>query len=190
MGSTEWRSGEFLTDSCGSLQYAAPELIAEEECLYEGPGVDVWALGVILYALLCNTMPFDGHDFSQTCNRIKRGTYSMPAFVSKEAQSLIRRLLVVNPSKRASIPEIRNHPWFQKDLPEALVEKKTLPPLPNLLQPNGSFTAAEEAEGNVAVADKVKGMLPLPRRKHRACDAQAVRRHQSQLQRHVSLEHC
>jgi len=116
-------------------------------------------LGVILYALLCNTMPFDGHDFSQTCNRIKRGTYSMPAFVSKEAQSLIRRLLVVNPSKRASIPEIRNHPWFQKDLPEALVEKKTLPPLPNLLQPNGSFTAAEEAEGNVAVADKVKGSV-------------------------------
>jgi len=123
--------GILLTDSCGSPNYAAPELL-QKGCQYEGPEVDVWAMGVILYALLCSSLPFDAPAYSELFRIIKSGRYKVPGFLSEEAADLIGRMLVVDPSKRARIAEIRNHSWFQKDLPLKLAEKK-VPPLPNLL---------------------------------------------------------
>jgi len=157
--SREWRSGEFLTDRCGSLLYAAPELISED-CRYEGPGVDVWALGVILYALLCNSMPFDAPNDLQISGRIMGGTYSMPAFLSKEARSLIGRMLVVDPSERASIPEIREHPWFQKDLPEALVEKN-----PSAAAATAAYVERVPSAASVLISASCQSLETLPLRR-------------------------
>lgn len=63
--------GDFLRTSCGSPNYAAPEVISGN--LYAGPEVDVWSCGVILYALLCGTLPFDDESIPNLFKKIKSG---------------------------------------------------------------------------------------------------------------------
>ncbi|MCL7024739.1 hypothetical protein MKW94_003505 [Papaver nudicaule] len=112
------RDGHFLKTSCGSPNYAAPEVISGK--LYAGPEVDVWSCGVILYALLCATLPFDDENIPNLFKKIKGGFYTLPSHLSAGARDLIPRLLVVDPMKRMTIPEIRQHPWFQAHLPRYL----------------------------------------------------------------------
>ncbi|XP_024016886.1 SNF1-related protein kinase catalytic subunit alpha KIN10 [Morus notabilis] len=112
------RDGHFLKTSCGSPNYAAPEVISGK--LYAGPEVDVWSCGVILYALLCGTLPFDDENIPNLFKKIKGGIYTLPSHLSQGARDLIPRMLVVDPMKRMTIPEIRQHPWFQAHLPRYL----------------------------------------------------------------------
>eukprot|EP01041_Mallomonas_annulata_P008606 gene8606-17757_t len=107
--------GDFLRTSCGSPNYAAPEVISGN--LYAGAEVDVWSCGVILYALLCGTLPFDDESIPNLFKKIKSGMYSLPSHLSQLSRDLILRMLVVDPMKRATIPEVRAHPWFQHKLP-------------------------------------------------------------------------
>mmetsp|Transcript_12856 Transcript_12856/g.18771 ORF Transcript_12856/g.18771 Transcript_12856/m.18771 type:complete len:728 (+) Transcript_12856:783-2966(+) len=112
------RDGDFLRTSCGSPNYAAPEVISGH--LYAGPEVDVWSCGVILYALLCGSLPFDDESIPSLFKKIKSGMYSLPSHLSQLARNLIPRMLEVDPMKRITIPEIRLHPWFQHKLPPYL----------------------------------------------------------------------
>ncbi|CRK34331.1 hypothetical protein BN1708_006335 [Verticillium longisporum] len=110
--------GNFLKTSCGSPNYAAPEVIGGK--LYAGPEVDVWSCGVILYVLLVGRLPFDDEHIPSLFAKIARGTYSIPQWINTGAANLIKKLLVVNPVQRASIDDIRADPWFQIDLPPYL----------------------------------------------------------------------
>jgi 5'-AMP-activated protein kinase, catalytic alpha subunit len=110
--------GDFLRTSCGSPNYAAPEVISGN--LYAGTEVDVWSCGVILYALLCGTLPFDDESIPNLFKKIKSGMYSLPSHLSQLSRDLILRMLVVDPMKRITVPEIRQHPWFQHKLPAYL----------------------------------------------------------------------
>jgi 5'-AMP-activated protein kinase catalytic alpha subunit len=112
------RDGDFLRTSCGSPNYAAPEVISGH--LYAGPEVDVWSCGVILYALLCGSLPFDDESIPNLFKKIKSGMYALPTHLSQLAKNLIPRMLEVDPMKRITIPEIRLHPWFQHKLPPYL----------------------------------------------------------------------
>ncbi|KAK1292710.1 SNF1-related protein kinase catalytic subunit alpha KIN10 [Acorus calamus] len=109
------KDGHLLKTSCGSPNYAAPEVISGDH--YVGPDVDVWSCGVILYAFLCGRLPFDSDNISSLYGLIKRGLYTLPSHLSPAAKDLITRILVVDPMKRITIPEIRRHPWFQHNLP-------------------------------------------------------------------------
>ncbi|KAA8547955.1 hypothetical protein F0562_004384 [Nyssa sinensis] len=100
------------------LTMPAPEVISGK--LYAGPEVDVWSCGVILYALLCGTLPFDDENIPNLFKKIKGGIYTLPSHLSPGARDLIPRMLVVDPMKRMTIPEIRMHPWFQAHLPRYL----------------------------------------------------------------------
>lgn len=110
--------GEFLRTSCGSPNYAAPEVISGK--LYAGPEVDIWSCGVILYALLCGTLPFDDEHVPTLFKKIKSGLFHMPEYLNKAVVSLLVHMLHVDPLKRASIKDIREHTWFMVDLPEYL----------------------------------------------------------------------
>jgi hypothetical protein len=109
--------GGFLKTSCGSPNYAAPELLSAE--IYAGPEVDIWSSGVILYTMLCAKLPFDdAYDNMRNLFRlIRSGTYTIPSYVSPMATDLIKRILVVDPLKRLSIKDIKNHPWFSVRVP-------------------------------------------------------------------------
>jgi len=112
--SNKLEDGYFLKTSCGSPNYAAPEVISGN--LYAGPEVDVWSCGVILYAILCGSLPFDDENIRNLFRKIKGGIYSIPSYVSPAARDLITKMLIVDPLKRITIAEIRKHPWFRQNL--------------------------------------------------------------------------
>lgn len=112
------RDGWFLKTSCGSPNYAAPEVISGK--LYAGPEVDIWSCGVIVYALLCGTLPFDDESIPYLFRKIKGGIYILPSYLSECSKDLISKMLVTDPLKRMTIDDIRKHPWFLRDLPRYL----------------------------------------------------------------------
>lgn len=106
--------GNFLKTSCGSPNYAAPEVINGK--LYAGPEVDVWSCGVILYVLLVGRLPFDDEHIPSLFAKIAKGQYVVPAYMSSGAAALIKKMLAVNPVHRATIEDVRMDPWFVKNL--------------------------------------------------------------------------
>ena len=110
--------GNFLKTSCGSPNYAAPEVISGK--LYAGPEVDVWSCGVILYVLLIGRLPFDDEYIPTLFKKIAAGKYTAPQWVSQGARDIIHKMLRVNPVQRITIQEIRQDPWFNEDLEDYL----------------------------------------------------------------------
>ncbi|WPH01445.1 sucrose non-fermenting protein kinase 1-like protein [Acrodontium crateriforme] len=145
--------GNFLKTSCGSPNYAAPEVISGK--LYAGPEVDVWSCGVILYVLLVGRLPFDDEYIPALFKKIAQGNYMVPNYLSHGAVRLIRAMLQVNPVHRITIPEIRQDPWFTKDLAEYL-----RPPVDEFVDtgvdPNKAIIPSELSKGApVAVQEKL-----------------------------------
>mmetsp|Transcript_106693 Transcript_106693/g.168588 ORF Transcript_106693/g.168588 Transcript_106693/m.168588 type:complete len:396 (+) Transcript_106693:112-1299(+) len=108
--------GVLLTAGGGTLAYAAPERLTKNG-EYEGPDVDIWSCGVILYALLCKQLPFFADNDEGLYKKIMRGRYDVPGHVSSEAKDLIAQMLNVDRTQRISIEGIKKHYWFAKDLP-------------------------------------------------------------------------
>ncbi|EHK23941.1 uncharacterized protein TRIVIDRAFT_58043 [Trichoderma virens Gv29-8] len=101
-----------LATACGSPHYAAPELLKNRQ--YRGDRADIWSMGVILYAMLSATLPFDDPDLRVMMNKTKKGQYKMPDFLSPEAENLIDRMLQVNPDHRITMKQIWQHLLIQK----------------------------------------------------------------------------
>lgn len=131
--SNEFTPGNKLDTFCGSPPYAAPELFQGRK--YDGPEVDgeffnlfkliflisfvthkliilhsinflVWSLGVILYTLVSGSLPFDGTTLRELRERVLRGKYRIPFYISTDCENLLRKFLVLNPAKRASLEQI------------------------------------------------------------------------------------
>jgi serine/threonine protein kinase len=137
--------------------------------LYAGPEVDVWSTGVILYALLCGSLPFDDENIPNLFKKIKQGMYSFPNYLTPGARDLIRRMLIVQPLERITIPEIRQHPWFAINLPRYLAVMQVShahsihsSPFPYQLMPfsDAVYTYAQHTVGSnafqVALAPEAK----------------------------------
>ncbi|KAK4684868.1 serine/threonine protein kinase KIN1/2, partial [Tremellales sp. Uapishka_1] len=101
-----------LTTFCGSLYFAAPELLNAK--VYTGPEVDVWSFGIVLYVLVCGKVPFDDQSMPALHAKIKRGLVEYPAWLSNDCKSLLSRMLVTNPLERATLQEVLHHPFMNK----------------------------------------------------------------------------
>ena len=116
-----------LKTFCGSLYFAAPELL--KGITYTGPEVDVWSLGIILYVLVAGKVPFDDKSLSALHEKIKSGRFTVPLHLSPECQNLVKVMIEVDPEKRATLGEIMTHPWMQSErefLPLPLAEPEPL----------------------------------------------------------------
>lgn len=108
--SNEFTSGTKLDTFCGSPPYAAPELFQGKK--YDGPEVDVWSLGVILYTLVSGSLPFDGQNLKELRERVLRGKYRIPFYMSTDCENLLKKFLILNPMKRHSLESIMNDRWM------------------------------------------------------------------------------
>ncbi|XP_065511289.1 MAP/microtubule affinity-regulating kinase 4 isoform X2 [Caloenas nicobarica] len=108
--SNEFSPGSKLDTFCGSPPYAAPELFQGKK--YDGPEVDIWSLGVILYTLVSGSLPFDGHNLKELRERVLRGKYRVPFYMSTDCENILRRFLVLNPAKRCTLEQIMKDKWI------------------------------------------------------------------------------
>uniref|UniRef100_A0A665TCQ0 non-specific serine/threonine protein kinase n=1 Tax=Echeneis naucrates TaxID=173247 RepID=A0A665TCQ0_ECHNA len=108
--SNEFTLGNKLDTFCGSPPYAAPELFQGKK--YDGPEVDVWSLGVILYTLVSGSLPFDGQNLKELRERVLRGKYRVPFYMSTDCEGILRRFLVLNPAKRCTLEQVMKDKWI------------------------------------------------------------------------------
>ena len=103
---------ELLETPCGSPCYASPEMLSGNR--YNGFKIDIWATGIILFAMLCGYLPFDDKDNNILFQKILECKIIFPKGLSHEAKDLMKKILVTNPKKRITIPEIKQHPFYIK----------------------------------------------------------------------------
>ncbi|KAJ3189565.1 serine/threonine-protein kinase KIN2 [Irineochytrium annulatum] len=98
-----------LDEFCGSLYYACPEVLRGKR--YVGPEVDIWSMGIILYILVCGRVPFDDPSLPSLQSKICSGHIDFPDHVTLPCRSLIVHMLTVDPRRRATMLQIKHHPW-------------------------------------------------------------------------------
>lgn len=100
---------------CGTVGYTAPEIVKDERY---SKSVDMWALGCVLYTLLCGFPPFYDESIQTLTEKVARGQYTFLSpwwdDISKSAQDLVSQLLTVDPEKRYDIKQFLNHPWIRE----------------------------------------------------------------------------
>ncbi|GAA5897892.1 hypothetical protein JCM6882_005106 [Rhodosporidiobolus microsporus] len=130
--------GKWLETHVGTVGYSAPEVIRGEK--YLGEQIDIWSLGVILYALVTGSLPFDDDDEQVMRELILKGEYEMPSWLDGDVASLIRLILVPNPSQRPSLHAILSHPFFTRTS-----EPDPAPSLPIPMATSGSISSTDGA---------------------------------------------
>lgn len=128
---------------CGTVGYTAPEIVKDERY---SKSVDMWALGCVLYTLLCGFPPFYDESIEVLTEKVAKGQYTFLSpwwdDISKSAQDLITHLLTVDPDQRYTIKEFLAHPWIRAAGPTPAEEVK-LPP-----EAVAAFNKAKVAEGD------------------------------------------
>lgn len=165
----EFEGKRLMETFCGTTGYAAPEMLAGKK--YTGEEVDIWSLGIILYALLYGSLPFDDDDEGVMKTKILSGDFELPDIVSEEARALVSDILRLDPTQRPTIKTILSHPWFTKVVlvsPMSTVDEhadvdyfgnaaSTSPSLQNTEHLAGG-TAAEESDAVAVAAPAREGL--------------------------------
>ncbi|EIW79280.1 Pkinase-domain-containing protein [Coniophora puteana RWD-64-598 SS2] len=142
-GMAAWQPQGLLQTACGSPHYAAPEVVMGKP--YNGRSSDVWSCGVILYALLVGKLPFDNEDQNLLLEAVKAVRYEMPkGILNDSARDLISRMLEKDVTKRITIPEILQHPFYLLRPPTA--PPADMPPLDEIAKP---LSGSEEIDWDV-----------------------------------------
>ena len=109
--SNYFTKGKLLSTSCGSPSYTAPEILLGKK--YDGFASDIWMIGIILFVMVCGYLPFEEKDDKNNLfKKIVKGKVEYPKFISSDVKNLLQKILVVNPDKRISLNEIKQHQFY------------------------------------------------------------------------------
>lgn len=199
----EFEGKRLMETFCGTTGYAAPEMLAGRK--YTGEEVDIWSLGIILYALLAGALPFDDDDESVMKAKILSGEYEMPDYLSEEARDLLNGILKLEPTQRLSIKSILSHPWFSKIMvatPMSTVEEDAdsqyFPPMDQLKEGMTESASSQDhhkeavpEEGPSAVLQGLGVELPaaVPAPPIPALSSQGTSENSSSSSDHLSATH-
>jgi len=106
-----WSNDKKIKCNWGSIFYAAPEIFIGQE--YTGPEIDIWSLGVVLYAMITGRLPFTGANNEEVAMNIIEGNFKLPSSCSKSLSNLLRSMLTVDSRFRINMNDIKEHPWLQ-----------------------------------------------------------------------------
>lgn len=154
----EYEPHQLLRTQCGTTAYAAPEMLAGKR--YQGPEVDIWSLGVILFVLLCGFLPFDDDNEAQMQWKIVNTPAVIPTTLSDDAQNLLRLLLNKNGSERPTIRQILSHPWYTRPRISRSASRSSSLDLPRY--PTMRSLSPTESESMGAVPVNYLAMLTQP----------------------------
>ena len=105
-----FKKNQLLSTACGSPCYVPPEMILEKK--YNGAESDIWSAGIILYLMLVGNLPFNDENNQVLYRKILSGKYEVPYHLSPGAKDILSKMIEINPNKRITIEEIKNHSWF------------------------------------------------------------------------------
>ena len=108
--STKYTDDDLLDQPCGTVVYAAPEVLEGKE--YHGMLADVWSSGIVLFGMIAGYLPFSDKDDEVNKQLVIKGQIAMPEFFSDKVKDLLKHMLDVNPMTRYTLQEIKDHPWF------------------------------------------------------------------------------
>ena len=117
--STKYKDNELLNQPCGTVVYAAPEVLQGKE--YHGMLCDVWSSGIVLFGMLSGYLPFSDNDDEVNKKNILKGVIDYPKFISPFVKDLLKKMLEINPIKRFTLKDILEHKWFN------LIECRLIP---------------------------------------------------------------
>ena len=109
-GLSNFYNGNYLSTPCGSPCYASPEMVSGNK--YNGFNIDIWAIGIILFAMLCGYLPFEDDDNDVLFQKILECKLHYPSHLSPLAKDIMKKILVTNPEKRIKIPQIKKHKFY------------------------------------------------------------------------------
>lgn len=144
---------------CGTVGYTAPEIVKDERY---SKSVDMWALGCVLYTLLCGFPPFYDESIQVLTEKVAKGQYTFLSpwwdDISKSAQDLVSHLLTVDPDKRYDINQFLAHPWI-RDSQEETTAAADAPPLATPMYTRNQASAGLQApmQPNFAYLDETPG---------------------------------
>ena len=99
-----------LVTPCGSPCYASPEMVSGND--YNGFNIDIWAIGIILFAMICGYLPFEDPENDKLFDQILKAELDFPSHVSDLCKDLIKKILVTDPNKRITINKIKEHNFY------------------------------------------------------------------------------
>lgn len=110
-GFSTWiNPGQKLKLYCGTPSYMPPEIVTKKE--YYGPPVDIWSLGVLLYAMLTGVFPYTGVIEQDIYKNILRGVFNVPSYLSNESKNLINKMIILDPEQRPTAEEVLRNDFF------------------------------------------------------------------------------
>ncbi|KAG0909807.1 hypothetical protein G6F57_008509 [Rhizopus arrhizus] len=146
-----------LTTYCGSLYFAAPELLKANP--YHGPEIDIWSLGVVIFVMATGAVPFDDKSMPGLHEKIKKGHVNYPSHLSEDCKDLLSKIFITDPAKRIIMTDIIHHPWMSKD---AATIKNYMPNRKPLTLPLDPNVIERMSQGfNLGTAEEIENKLTL-----------------------------
>uniref|UniRef100_A0A8C5QEH0 non-specific serine/threonine protein kinase n=1 Tax=Leptobrachium leishanense TaxID=445787 RepID=A0A8C5QEH0_9ANUR len=144
---------------CGSSAYAAPEIL--QGIPYRPKICDIWSLGVILYIMVCGSMPYNDSNIKEMLHIQKEHSVKFPGskHLSRNCKDLIRQMLQPDVTKRLTAAEVLDHSWF--------LRPKKLKAQDATKRDAGSFADHAPGRGhNIVYPESKDEMLPPPKHTH------------------------